>query len=409
MEVNFEIPQEVLNKIPTQGSEPSTGQSNKDNEAAAKAAAEAATKAKADEEEKKKNEASKENNEGNEGEEGDDNELSEDEINSKLEELNSKKPEELTEEDKKFLDKYESPEEIVVVKKELEGTFGVKLEGDYSNGVDGLKSIVKDAVPQLVKQTFIESLQQIPYMKEFYEHVTQGKSIDTFLLQNTQPDVSKIDIKEVTATMSDTEKLEALNTQRTLLHQELMEKGMSKKDADDFVKFQEDTGKLFERAKEAKNNLVALDKQKREELIKQENEALAQREKDVQEIRKQAESIIDSNNFDGLQIPVEDIKKFKEAVFKPIDDKGNTLLAYKYSKLSLGKRLIIDYLVANDLKTKGLTQKKVEEQFSFNKANEENSKRGGSKVSRSSSKQTQPTKNMSVDLREFFNQIDVKQ
>jgi hypothetical protein len=407
----IEIPDVLLNKMPTEGGNPvktdDAATTKAAQDAAAKKAADDAAKAKAEADKKAKDdEANKGGNPNDEGDEED--ELSDEEINTKLEEISAKKEEELTDEDKEFLEKYNNQDdEITAVKKELEGTFGVKLEGEYENGVGGLKAAIKDAIPQLVKKTFIESLAEVPYMKDFYNHVAiEGKSVDTFLLKNTTPDFAKIKVEEVTSTMDDNAKTTALNLQKNLIYQELIAKGMEESDVTEFIKLQEDTGKLFERAKTAKDTLVKMYEKEKEVILKQEEAKLAKQEEERKQTIEKVKEIIQSNNFDGLQIPTEDIAMFQEALLKPIDDRGNTLLDYKRSKLNLEKNLFLDYLVLKDFKVKGLTQKKVESTFNFGKAADDNNKRGGSRVRSTSSKKDANGSPTKINLTEFFQGIN---
>jgi hypothetical protein len=407
----IEIPDVLLNKMPTEGGNPvktdDAATTKAAQDAAAKKAADDAAKAKAEADKKAKDdEANKGGNPNDEGDEED--ELSDEEINTKLEEISAKKEEELTDEDKEFLEKYNNQDdEITAVKKELEGTFGVKLEGEYENGVGGLKAAIKDALPQLVKKTFIESLAEVPYMKDFYNHVAiEGKSVDTFLLKNTTPDFAKIKVEEVTSTMDDNAKTTALNLQKNLIYQELIAKGMEESDVTEFIKLQEDTGKLFERAKTAKDTLVKMYEKEKEVILKQEEAKLAKQEEERKQTIEKVKEIIQSNNFDGLQIPTEDIAMFQEALLKPIDDRGNTLLDYKRSKLNLEKNLFLDYLVLKDFKVKGLTQKKVESTFNFGKAADDNNKRGGSRVRSTSSKKDANGSPTKINLTEFFQGIN---
>jgi hypothetical protein len=309
-------------------------------------------------------------------------EPTEEQIQAQLEELSKIEPEKLTDEQKEFIEKYTQQEvdEITATRQELEGLYGIKLEGTYENSPDGLKQLTKDITPILVQKQFIEALQQVPYMKEFYEHVTSGKSIDTFILGNTKPAFENIELKEVDEFTPEEDKAKAINNQKKVIELAFKEKDLSDDDIKNFLDLYEANGKLFEKAKVALDSLKKNHKAKIDAQIKAEEDRIKAEQEEIAELAKQAEAIIEKNDFDGLSIPTADIKAFKDAVFKPVDQKGNTAIDYKRAKLTLGQRLLIDYLVMKDFKNIGLSTKQQTRTFAFKKAAEDNNKRGGGRL-----------------------------
>jgi hypothetical protein len=327
--------------------------------------------------------ALKARNEGGTGGTGDEpTEPTEEEVQAKLDELSKVGEDKLSDEDKEFINKYTQQEldEITATRQELEGLYGVKLEGTYENSPEGLKQLTKDITPILVQKQFMESLQEVPYMKEFYEHVTSGKSIDTFIAGNTKPAFEGIELKEVDEFATEDEKAKATNNQKKLIELAYKDKDLAEDDIKNFIDLYEANGKLFEKAKAAQDALKKSHKAKIDSQIQAEEQRIAEEQKQVAELVKQAESIIEKNDFDGFSIPATDVKVFKDAILKPVDQKGNTAIDYKRAKLTLSQRLLLDYIVMKDFKNIGLGSKTQARSFNFKKAADENNKRGGGRL-----------------------------
>lgn len=345
---------------------------------------------------------------GNPNEQEEEDEPTPEEIQSKLDELAEKEESTLTDEEKEFIQKYTSDDadEITTVKNELESTYGVQLAEKYENGVDGLKALAQDLVPTLAQKLFVNSLASIPHMKEFYEHVTAGYSIDTFLDKNIKPKFETIEVKEVDELADEATKTKATENYKEILRMNLSQKGLSSDDIEAMIDLHLAKGSLYEKAKAAKEELVKNHKASIDAKIKAEEDRIANELKAQEEVFKAAQKIIDSNNFGGLSIPVTDLKSFKEAALVA-DRDGYTLIDRKREKLTLEQRLLIDYLVYKDFKGIGLTAKPSEKTvFSFKKANKENNSRNGSRlsgVSSQSSKTSPPIDIKNVDFSKLLN------
>jgi hypothetical protein len=304
-------------------------------------------------------------------------EPTEEEIQSKLDELSKKDETTLTDEEKQYIEKYNAPpvDDITYTKNELEATYGIKLEGTYENSPDGLKELTKDIAPVIAEQFFLNSLEQVPYMKEFYTHITEGKSIESFLAKNTKPVFENIELKDASDIEDEGQKTKIISNQKQLLELDLKSKGLKEEDISSLVDLYEANGKLFEKAKEAKDALKATHLAKVDAQIKAEEVRIADEEKSQKELIKQVETIITSNDFDGVQIPTTDIPAFKDAMLKPITKEGYTAMDIKRSKLTLKQRALIDYIVWKDMKNIALNKKEAGRQFNFRKAADENKQR----------------------------------
>lgn len=314
----------------------------------------------------------------------DQNGLSDEQIQGKLDDLAKKEETQLTEEDKKFIQQYteEQLDEVNTARKHLESKYNVKIEGTFENSPEGLLALTEAATQVRAAQKVVTMLDTVPYMKEFYQHVVvEKRSIDTFLDKNRQPDFKTIKLEQVADANDEVKNNQIITNQKRLLTLDLVSKGMAQDDIDNLINIHEDKGTLFDKAKEAQNNLDKRYKENLDVKLKSEESRIKSEEATQEAIYNKAVAMLDSNNFEGLSLPSEDIKGFKEATTKVIDDDGNTLLDLKRSKLTLGQRMIIDYIVYKDLKNIGLTEAKtLNKKFSFKKAADINNERGGGRI-----------------------------
>ncbi len=299
------------------------------------------------------------------------------EIQTKLDELSAKEETELTDEDKAYITKYTAAQvdEITAVKQDIENTYGIKLEGTYENGPEGLKKIAQEVAPALAEQMFLQGLDNIPHMKEFYLHMTEGRSIETFLTKNSKPSFESIELKDATDVTDEALKTKLINNHKQLIELDLKSKGLSEGDIKTFIELYEVRNGLYEKAKESRDSLKARHTAKVDADIKAENDKIAASVEEQKATVKKVEAMITANDFGGFQIPGADLQAFKDALFKPVDKDGNSLLDYKRAKLTMEQRLILDYIVLKDLKNIGLTKKDASKVFSFKKASEENKSR----------------------------------
>jgi len=199
------------------------------------------------------------------------------EIQATLDELAAKSETELSDEDKEYIKKYvpeETDDEITSIKKEVETEFGLTLEGKYDNGPDGLKNLVKDLAPTVAKQIFTNAMAQIPHMKEFYEHVTSGRTIDTFLLKNSKPAFESIELKSTDDATDDDQRVKLVNNQKALIQLDLKSRGLSDDDIENLITLTEAKGGLYDKAKASLTSLKAIHTEKINAQLKAEEDRI---------------------------------------------------------------------------------------------------------------------------------------
>jgi hypothetical protein len=301
------------------------------------------------------------------------------EIQTKLDELGTKPETDYTDEDKEYIKKYtqSDEDEITVVRKELEQAYGLTLETKYDNGPEGLKSLVNDVAPVVAKQIFLEAMGQIPHMREFYEHVASGKTLDTFLLKSTKAPFEGIELKSPDDATDDAHREKLIANSKAMLTLYYKGTGLADDDIESLITLEEGKGTLYDKSKFAQGKLKEAHTSKVAAQLKAEEDRIEADRLEGIETIKQIDALITKNDFAGTSIPAGDIQAFKTALLKPVDANGNTALDYKRSKLTLDQRVLIDYFLFKDFKNLGLAKKaeSAQKTFTFKKALEDNNQR----------------------------------
>lgn len=347
-----------------------------------KAAAEAASKVQADA-------AAKAAAEGNKGGEGDKDKTpnpdgTDEQIQAKLDELAKLDETKLTDDQKKFIEKYtaDNSDEITTVKQHFETKWGIKVDGEFTNDIEGFTQLSEKVGSARAKQMLINHLETVPYMKAFYDHVVvEKRGIETFLDKNKQPEFKTIKLEQVNDSNDATKNEAITSNQRAIITMDLKSKGNSAEEIDIMLKHYEDKGVLYDKSVEAQKGLDVKYKANLDAKLAAEKAAIDAEEAENKATFTKVISMIDSNNFGGVSIPAEDIKVFKEAMTKVIDEEGHTVMDYKRAKLTLEQRAMLDYFVFKDLKVPGLgTPKAANKVFTFKKAAKDNEDRGGGRA-----------------------------
>ena len=304
-------------------------------------------------------------------------------IQAKLDALAAKEEKDLTDDDKNYIAKYTDQEltPVDATKSYMMEKYSIDLaEKQFDNSPEGIAVLVDEVVPIAAEKMLQEHFQQIPYMAEFYEHVSMGRGLETFLAKNQKPAFESIDIREPAADATEPMVKQLHENQRAIIRMELQSKGMDIEETESFIDLTESAGKLLERANKAKTFLKVRHEAAINQMMKEEEEAIQEEEREKQETAKIAMQMFEKNDFGGLSIPVADLKVFRDAEFQT-DGHGKTLLDYKREKLTLAQRLFIDYIILKDFKGVGTPKAPQQsKQFVFKSKNEQNNARNGGRT-----------------------------
>lgn len=314
-------------------------------------------------------------------------EPTDEEIQTKLTALETKAENELTDEDKAFIDKYagEELDEISATRQALEtryANYGVKLEGQYTNDEAGLAQLTDDIVYQVAQKQVEATFANIPVIADVYQHVVvEGRSIETFYDKVKVPEFKTFKVEQTSDSNEKGKNDLIIANQKKAISMHLASKGLSPDDIDNFINLYEDKGGLFDKAKEAIGALEKTHNDKVTATLKAEEERIEAEQKTIKETFNKVVKMVDTNNFGGVSIPANDLKLFKEALTK-VDREGYTLIQHKRSNLTLEQRVLLDYFVFKDLKMSNLQPAQATNRtFNFKGRAQENNQRGGGRLS----------------------------
>jgi hypothetical protein len=218
--------------------------------------------------------------------------------------------------------------------------FGENTEFDTE--ADAAKFFVTELIKKKTNDIGVAAVEQLfkvhPEVQQLVEHLQAGQSLDTFLLETSRAEFKPIDLESAT----EDQKL-------AVIRLSLADKGVDEEDIETTLEGIRDAGKVDARAAKAQDYLDKKYKDQIESKKKAEREAAAAREKQLREINEKVEEILNSGNLGVVTLPKEKTKELKQFIYS-VDAEGNSLREQAWEKLTLEKRLLIDYLVATDFK-----------------------------------------------------------
>lgn len=304
-------------------------------------------------------------------------EITDDEIKAKVKEILEKKEEERSTLEKEFIDEYgkaggdtSDPDDIVnKLKSHYTESIGIDFgEETFTNDVEGFTKLSTE-VGKVIAATVVQNhFSSNPLYSKFYEHTSNGGTLDSFREINSEPTFKSIKLKQVTDDLNESERESAISGARKMIELDFKSKGFSDAQISAFVNSVEDKGydDLFQQAKASETNLTK-DHNDRVEAVKkaQEEEVKRQEEADAAYLTSIRDAV-ENNNFGGFQIPQNTKGNFLKAL-TIADATGKTVIDKKYEALSVDKQLLLDYMVLTDFKDLKLQPVSKSENFTFSK------------------------------------------
>ena len=243
----------------------------------------------------------------------------------------------------------EEVEDVSVVSEVLT-QLGYDGETEYEDTSEGLVQMTKDVASKLAEEQLEEILEKFPTIKDHMEYVIAGGKSEEFMAsRDPRRDFAAMDLKE------DDEA-----TQRVLLGNYFKKKGHDEEFITDLIRDYEESGKLYAKAKLAKESLTKIQAKEREDLLVKQKEIAQQKEKQNQEFwNKVNETVTSNTEFAGITIPEKQKNKFFKYLSQPIDKNGMTQSMKAHQEASLETRLAIDWLMFNDFKLEDIINTKV--------------------------------------------------
>ena len=214
---------------------------------------------------------------------------------------------------------------------------GFDTEGaKYDDTPEGLANLTEDVATQLAEEKMESTLSKFPLVKEHLDYVLNGGESQKFM-QAYDPslDYSKIEVKE-----------DDVRSQKAILGDYFTVKGHDQEFIKELLEDYEDTGKLHNKAMQAKDALAKVQVKQREDMVVSQRETVEGQQK---ELRQYWEGVADtlekSKDFAGLSIPEREKGKFYSYLSSPINKDGHTQRDLDHSNAQMEQKLAIDYLM----------------------------------------------------------------
>ena len=268
----------------------------------------------------------------------------EEELEEEIEEEDEQEEEVEEESDKQEV---ESTEESTVVSEILDS---LGYEGEYEDTAEGLTAMTKDIASQMADERIDEVLEKFPLVKKHMEYVLAGGESQKFMKAfDPTLDYNQMEIAEDDA-----------RSQKAILTDYFNQKGHDGDFIKEMLEDYEDSGKLFKKAEAAKQALGKVQAQEKEQLVeRQKAELQAQQEKQMEFWNGVQETIKESKEFAGLQVPEREKTKFFNYLSKPVTKEGYTQRDLDHSEAEMEVKLAIDYLMYKGFNLEKIINKKA--------------------------------------------------
>ena len=257
------------------------------------------------------------------------------------EEVEAKEEEE--EEDKEPSD----PADVTVVQEILES---LGYEGEYEDTAEGLTEMTKDVASQMADDRIEEVLEKFPLVKKHLDYVLAGGESQKFMTAyDPNLDYNTMEIAE-----------DDSRSQKAILSDYFQQKGHDADFIKEMLEDYEDSGKLANKANAAKDALGKVQAQQKEQLVEQQRAELQkQQEQQMEFWNGVQETIKESKEFAGLQVPEREKSKFFNYLSKPVTKEGYTQRDIDHSEAEMEKKLAIDYLMYKGFNLEDIINKKA--------------------------------------------------
>ena len=241
----------------------------------------------------------------------------------------------------------ESTEDSTVVSEILDS---LGYEGEYDDTAEGLTAMTKDIASQMADERIDEVLEKFPLVKKHMEYVLAGGESQKFMkAYDPNLDYNTMEIAEDDA-----------RSQKAILSDYFTQKGHDSDFIKELLEDYEDSGKLHNKAEAARQALGKVQAQQKEQLVEQQRAELQQQqEKQMEFWNGVQETIKESKEFAGLQVPEREKTKFFNYLSKPVTKEGYTQRDLDHSEAEMDVKLAIDYLMYKGFNLENIINKKA--------------------------------------------------
>tara|TARA_R100001015_G_C4626206_1_gene185069 strand:- start:780 stop:1859 length:1080 start_codon:yes stop_codon:yes gene_type:complete len=278
-------------------------------------------------------------------------EVVKEETTPELEEIEDKVEDEQVEEPEEKVEEEDVEEEVsdTVVSEILE-KLGYEADEEYEDTADGLADMTKEIASKMADDRIDEVLKSFPLVKQHLEYVLAGGESQNFMKVNDP----NLDFNNMEIAQDD------IRNQKAILSEYFTQKGHDKAFIKEMLEDYEDAGKLHGKADQARQALGKVQAQRKEQLLsKQRQEMQKQQEQQENFWSDVAETIQESKEFAGLQVPEKEKSKFFDYLSKPVNQNGYTQRDVDHAEANMEVKLAIDYLMYKGFDLNSIINKKA--------------------------------------------------
>ena len=226
--------------------------------------------------------------------------------------------------------------EDVTIATQISNILGFETEAEYDDTVEGLTNYVRDISQEIAEDQIQDLFQQFPEVQRHLDYVLNGGESEKFFEAHNP----SADYNNFTLTENDS------MSQKVILQQYFQLKGHEDAFINEMLEDYEDSGKLYSKAKIAKDSLAQYQDQQREDMFKQQQADFERQEEERAEFWDGvANTLEEGGEFAGIRIPDRDKANFFDYISAPVDDSGKTQRDVDYNEASMDVKLAIDYLM----------------------------------------------------------------
>jgi len=229
-------------------------------------------------------------------------------------------------------------------------SLGYELEKEYAETEEGLAEFTKDIAQEIAEDQLEGLFKQFPLVQKHLDFVMAGGDPEKFFdAYNPNKSFENMEIEQ-----------DDSRTQKYMITEFLRSKGHDDEFIKDMINDYEDSGKLYDRAKVAQRNLSNIQKQERDNMVRQQQ---AEQQRAAEENERfwegVANTIQEGKEFAGIRIPDREKAKFFDYISEPINENGQTRRDVDYSKANIEAKLALDYLMYKGFNLKDIIDVKA--------------------------------------------------
>lgn len=229
-------------------------------------------------------------------------------------------------------------------------SLGYDVEKEYAETEEGLAEFTKDIAQNIAEEQLEGLFKQFPMVQKHLDFVMAGGDPERFFeAYNPRTSFESMEIEQ-----------DDSRTQKYMISEFLKSKGHDEEFIKDMINDYEDSGKLYDRAKVAQRNLATIQKQERDGMVRQQQEAQQRAAEENERFWEGVASTIqEGKEFAGIRIPDREKAKFFDYISEPVNDNGQTRRDVDYSKANIEAKLALDYLMYKGFNLKDIIDVKA--------------------------------------------------